>query len=134
MKSLFLAVILTLVFGGLIETNAQQQAQKINVSFGKQKKAARSKITIKFAELVEDARCAEGAQCVWAGNATIKVTVSKPGSAPVTFEANTNTGAKGNVYEGYAINLTNLTPVPSMTARFSQSAYQATFSISRLSR
>jgi hypothetical protein len=133
MKLLFLTLILTLAFGTLVESNAQT-AQKISVLVGKQKKATRSKITVKFAELVEDSRCAEGTQCVWAGNATIKVTVSKPGSAPITFEANTNTGPKGNIYEGYAIYLTSLTPVPNANVRINRNAYTATFSVSRLSR
>ena len=31
--------------------------------------------TIRFAEVVEDSRCPEGAQCVWAGRARIAVTV-----------------------------------------------------------
>lgn len=133
MKSLFLALILTLAFGGLVQTNAQT-AQKINVRVGKQKKATRSKITVKFVSLIEDSRCPDDANCIQAGNARIKVTVSKPGSDPITFEANTNLGEKGNVYEGYAIYLTSLTPIPNANVRINRNAYTATFSISRLSR
>ncbi len=133
MKLLFLALILTLAFGGLVETNAQA-AQKINVLVGKQKKATRSKITVKFVSLIEDSRCPDDANCIHAGNARIKVTVSKPGSRPITFEANTNLGEKGNIYEGYAIYLTNLTPIPSANVRINRNAYTATFSVSRLSR
>ncbi len=133
MKLLFLSFVLTLAFGSLIQTNAQT-AQKINVLVGNQKKAARSQITVKFVSLIEDSRCPDGANCIHAGNARIKVTVSKPGSTPVTFEANTNLGAKGDVYEGYAIYLTNLTPIPRANVRLNRNAYTATFSVSRLSR
>ena len=133
MKSLFLALILTFAFGSLIETNAQT-AQKINVLVGKQKKASRSRITIKFVSLIEDSRCPDKVNCIQAGNARIKVKVSKPGSDPITFEANTNLGEKGNIYEGYAIYLTDLTPVPNANVRLNRNAYTATFSISRLSR
>ncbi len=133
MKLLFLSLVLTLAFGSLIQTNAQT-AQKINVLVGNQKKAARSKITVKFVSLIEDSRCPDDANCIHAGNARIKVTVSKPGSAPVTFEANTNLGAKGDVYEGYAIYLTNLTPIPRANVRLNRNAYTATFSVSRLQR
>ena len=133
MKLLFLSLILTLAFGSLIQTNAQT-AQKINVLVGNQKKASRSQITVKFVSLIEDSRCPDKANCIHAGNARIKVQVSKPGSAPVTFEANTNLGAKGNVYEGYAIYLTNLTPIPRANVRLNRNAYTATFSVSRLSR
>lgn len=133
MKLLFLSLILTLAFGALVQTNAQT-AQKINVLVGKQKKASRSKIAVKFVSLIEDSRCPDDVNCIQAGNARIKVTVSKPGSAPVTFEANTNLGAKGDTYEGYAIYLIDLTPIPSANVRINRNAYAATFSISRLSR
>ncbi len=133
MKLLFLSLILTLAFGSLVQTNAQT-AQTIKVLVGKQKKASHSKITVKFASLIEDSRCPDDANCIQAGNARIKVTVSKPGSNPITFEANTNLGAKGNVYEGYAIYLTSLTPVPKLNVRLNRNAYTATFSVSRLSR
>ena len=133
MKLLFLSLILTLAFGASVQTNAQT-AQKINVLVGKQKKASRSKITVKFVSVIEDSRCPPDVQCIQAGNARIKVKVTKPGSKPMTFEVNTNLGEKGSVYEGYAIYLTDLSPVPETTARFSQNTYKATFSVSRLSR
>ena len=142
MKSLFTALILTLALVGFAQqTNAQDgkkrqaTAQTIsNVPVGKQKKASRSKINIKFVSVVEDSRCPPDVQCIQAGNARIKVTVSRPGSAAKTFEMNTNLGEKGDIYEGYAIYLTNLSPVPETTVRNIQNTYKATFSISRLSR
>ena len=133
MKLLFLSLILTFAFGGFISANAQDGAQKISVRVGKQTKASRSKLTVKFVSLVEDSRCPEGTNCVWAGNAKIKVLVSKGGESN-TFEMNTNLGEKGNVFEGYAIYLTSLTPTPKANVRLNRNAYTATFSISRLSR
>ena len=140
MKSLFTVLILTLAFAGLVQqTNAQDRKQQpaqiiSNVEVGKQKKASRSKINVKFVSVIEDSRCPPDVQCIQAGNARIKVIVSKAGSDPKTFEMNTNLGEKGNIYNGYAIYLTDLSPVPETTARFSQNTYKATFSISRLSR
>ncbi len=144
MKSLFLTLILILTLAGLVQqTNAQEPEERqrekaaeiiTNVRVGKQKKASNSKVTVKFVSLIEDSRCPEGVNCIHAGNARIKVTVSKPGGKPVTFEMNTNLGEKGNVYQGYAIYLTDLKPVPKTKVRLSRNAYTATFSISRLSR
>ena len=142
MKSLFTALILMLAVAGLVQqTNAQNKQQRqetaqiiSSVEVGKQKKASRSKITVKFVSVIEDSRCPPDVQCIQAGNARIKVTVSKAGSDPKTFEMNTNLGEKGNVFNGYAVYLTDLSPVPETTARFSQNTYKATFSISRLSR
>ncbi len=134
MKSLFLALILTLAVAGLTHINAQSKAQSISVRIGKQKKASTSRISVKFVSLVEDSRCPEGTNCVWAGNAKIKIMVSKAGRDPIILEVNTNNGEKGGVYENYAIYLTELTPTPAANVRLNRNAYTATFSITRLSR
>ncbi len=142
MKLLFSALILAFAFAGLVQQTSaqeglqQQEAAQIlaNVRVGKQKKASRSKITVKFVSLIEDSRCPTDAQCIQAGNARIKVQVSKPGSEPVTIEMNTTFGAMGGAYDSYAINLTKLTPVPKSNVRLNRNAYTATFTIRRLSR
>lgn len=133
MKTLFLFLILTLAFGNSAFVNAQQ-SQSIKVLVGKEKKATRSKLTVKFVSLEEDSRCAEGTRCVWAGNARIKVSVKQGSDAEETFEMNTNLGAKGANYGSYAIYLTSLTPTPKANVRINRNAYTATFSVSRLSR
>lgn len=133
MKSLFLALFLMLAFGGLATVEAQTP-QQVKVLVGKQKKASRSKLIIKFDSLVEDSRCAEGTNCVWAGNAKIKVTIKQGDDPSETFEMNTNLGAKGASYGPYAVNLISLTPIPAANVRLNRNAYTATFSISRLTR
>ena len=55
MKTLFLTVILTLVFGSVITANAQTDSA-IKVKVGKQKKFSRSKITVKFVSMEEARR------------------------------------------------------------------------------
>lgn len=130
MKTIILSLILTVVFGSVMIAEAQTKpAMKVRV--GKKVKDSKSKITVKFDSVTEDSRCAEGAQCVWAGNAKVKVTVSQPGVEPFTFEANTNLGAKGETYNGYAIYLDELSPA-SKSGR--KTNYTATFSISRMTR
>ena len=134
MRLLFLGLILALTFGGWSPTNAQQKPESIKVTVSKQKKAPRSKLTVKFVSLIEDSRCAEGTTCVWAGNATIKVSIKRGSDPAETFELNTNEGAKGAAYGPYAINLISLTPTPKDNVRNNRNAYTATFSVSRLSR
>lgn len=133
MKTLFLSLVLTLAFGTLTFVNAQE-SQIIKVVVGKQKKAARSRLTVKFVSLEEDSRCATGTNCVWAGNAKIKVSIKQGGDAAETFEMNTNLGAKGANVGQYAIYLTDLTPTPNASVRINRNAYAATFSISLLTR
>jgi hypothetical protein len=132
MKTIFLTLILMLVFGSVMQLQAQT-SERASVRINKQKKLSKSKLTIKFLELVEDSRCPEGTNCVWAGNAKIKVKItSRRGTE--TFEINTNMGAKGATFDGYAINLESLTPSPKVNARLNRNAYTATFSVKKLTR
>lgn len=130
MKTKFiLALILTLAFGATFALEAQT-VQKQKVQINKQKKFSRSNLTVKFVELVEDSRCPEGTNCIWAGNARIKIEVSK-GRNKKTFEVNTNLGPKGATYDGYQIELVALTPVPRENIRINKNGYVATFTVSR---
>ncbi len=133
MKLLFLALITAFSFGTIFGVNAQKEKQ-ITVRVGKQKREATSKLTLKFVSVVEDSRCPEGVNCVWAGNAKIKVAVIKNGREMKTVELNTNLGAKGDTYEGYAFYLKELTPTPTAKAKTNANDYTALFTISRLTR
>lgn len=133
MKLLFLALITAFSFGTIFGAGAQTEKQ-ITVRVGKQKKEAASKITLKFVSVVEDSRCPEGVTCVWAGNAKIKVAVMQNGREMKTVELNTNLGAKGDTYEGYAFYLKELTPTPNAKNKPNTNSYTATFTISRLTR
>ena len=129
---LILALLLTFIFGAIQTIEAQNREQQ-KVQINKQKKFSRSNLTIKFVSLIEDSRCPEGTNCVWAGNAQIKIEVSKSGKKEI-FEVNTNLGPKGATYNGYAIELISLTPVPKENIRINRNGYMATFVISRLTR
>lgn len=134
MKTKFILVlILSLAFGAFLTVEAQtKERQKIQIN--KQKKFSRSNLTVRFVSLEEDSRCPEGTNCVWAGNAKIKVEISRNGRNKQTFEMNTNTGAKGASYGGYAIELISLTPIPKENIRINRNSYIATFAVSRLMR
>jgi hypothetical protein len=116
-----------------VQTVAAQKAQQFSLRVNKQKTVTKEKMTIKFLSLEEDSRCAEGLQCVWAGNARIKIQVTgRRGSE--TFEINTNTGARGAAFNGYAITLDSLTPTPKANIRIDKNGYTATFTVRKLSR
>ena len=114
-------------------STAAQTPQTVTVKAGKQKSASKSKLKIKFVSVIEDSRCPENVQCVWAGNAKIKVIVtSERGSE--TFEMNTGMGPQGNQFDGWAITLESLTPTPRAGSKTAAKAYIAKFTITRLQR
>ncbi|MEO6588136.1 MAG: hypothetical protein ABIP06_02300 [Pyrinomonadaceae bacterium] len=130
---LFLLLVLMLAFSGLFAAQAQtRQEQKVQIH--KQKNFSRSKLTVRFVSLVEDSRCPKGTQCIWAGNAKIKIEVSNRGRNKEMFEINTNTGAKGATYDRYQIELLDLIPVPASNVRINKNGYVATLAVTRLTR
>ncbi|MGI8788733.1 MAG: hypothetical protein ACR2HG_13340 [Pyrinomonadaceae bacterium] len=134
MKKLILTLILTFALGGFMQTEAQTN-KEFKLLAGKQRAVSGTNLTIKFVSLIEDSRCPEGVNCIWAGNARIKVQVKSPKSGGwQTFEMNTNAGPKGDTLDGYAINLVSLTPTPKANTKIDGDCYTATFSVSRLTR
>jgi hypothetical protein len=49
-----------------------------------------SGITIRFEDVLEDSRCPEDVNCVWAGNAKVSLTVTRTGKEPARVTLNTN--------------------------------------------
>lgn len=131
MKAIFLTLILTLVFGSIVSA---QSNGTLKVRVNQQKTHARSKLKIQFVALVEDSRCPVGAQCVWAGNAKIRVKITDARGRSETVEMNTNMGARGASFGGYAVNLVDVAPRPAENVRLNRNAYTATFEINRLTR
>ncbi|HEY0429870.1 MAG TPA: hypothetical protein VGC76_18955 [Pyrinomonadaceae bacterium] len=133
MKTIFLALILTFAFGSFQFAEAQANEQ-VKVRVNQQKTASSSKLKIKFVSLVEDSRCPEGTQCVWAGNAKIKVQITTRRGETKMVELNTNKGAKGESIGGYSVMLESVTPAPKENIRIDRNGYTATFSVTKLKR
>lgn len=133
MKMLILTLLMTFAFGALMTVQGQDKTEEVKIQVGEQKAVTEDKIKIKFVSLVEDSRCPEGANCVWAGNARIKVEISC-NNRTEEFEINTNLGPKGAAFDGYAINLVSLTPEPKVDVEVAATDYFATFEIRRLTR
>jgi hypothetical protein len=129
-----LFLILALLAVVMVSSAYSYTPETISVKAGKQAVAKRSKLKIKFISVVEDSRCPNGAQCVWAGNAKIKVEISVPKGEKKTVEINTGTGPKGDQVGGYAVTLDSLTPYPNANKPTDPKKYSAKFSIVRLQR
>src|SRR5262245_61278798 len=67
-------------------------------------------LAVVFESVLEDSRCPEGVDCVWSGNAKIKVRSSKQKQTPAAIELNTNVGPKSSSYLDYEIKLVALKP------------------------
>lgn len=131
MKGLIVFLLLVLAIGVLPAT-AAGHGETLRVQINKEKRFPKNKLTIRFVELVEDSRCPTDTNCIWAGNAKIKVRVTKNGrSHDLTLE--TNGPQSSATAEGYSIKLVGLTPSPRSNIRINRNGYVATLEAVKLS-
>ncbi len=147
-KSIFLVlVMLAVAVGGFAQTRKKHSKTKrkpvpvkhsktsmngeMTLKINEQTTDETSGITVKFVELVEDSRCPEGVNCIWAGNAKVKISVSKNGANGQTIELNTNLQPRSVVYEGLTITLSDVTPHPKNNIKINRSEIAATLNITK---
>ena len=109
MKTLILALVV--ILGTTVVASAQKS---VTLRHGQQKTAGSTHLIIKFVSVVEDSRCPTDANCVWAGNAKIKILVKDPKGRSREFELNSNLADKTALFGGYEIGMTKLVPHPTM--------------------
>jgi predicted small secreted protein len=92
-------------------------------------------ITLLFAGVPEDSRCAADVVCVWEGNAVVALTATAGGSEEA-IELNTSAspavGPRQVVVDGYAVELLQLDPTPLSDHPIPGWTYRATLKVSRV--
>ena len=132
MKGLIVSLMMLLALGVLPAT-AAKRPETMRVQINKEKRFAKGRLSIRFVELVEDSRCPTDTNCIWAGNAKIRIRVAGYGrSQELTLD--TNGQHQAATAEGYSIKLISLTPAPRSNIRINRNGYVATFEAVKLSR
>ncbi|KXJ98567.1 MAG: hypothetical protein UZ17_ACD001002636 [Acidobacteria bacterium OLB17] len=130
MKLAVLAVISALFFTMSITAQAPET---VSIKAGQRKSAVKGRLKIKFLSVEEDSRCPEGANCIWAGNAKIKIAVSGMYETK-TFELNTNMAPQSVTMDCWAIEIESLLPAKDAEKATDQKDYVAKLKITRLQR
>ncbi|HJS52254.1 MAG TPA: hypothetical protein VJ781_10175 [Pyrinomonadaceae bacterium] len=129
MKLLTIGALLTITTGSYFGTAEQDKSFTLKVE--QEKVVPGTRIKVKFIELIEDSRCPTDVQCVWAGNAKIKLRFSK-GSSEETVELNTFVKPKSVEFGGHSFTLMGLAPRPRSNVRISRLGYTAALAAKRL--
>jgi hypothetical protein len=130
MKGFIFATVL-IFFGGVLSgINAQaigrgQTSILFELKPGQTRNIPGSKAKIKFVNVMEDSRCPEGTNCIWAGNARLKFRVSD-GRKTKIFDLNTDKGSTDFSFDGYQIRLVKLSPKTKDGAHARSRGYVAT--------
>lgn len=128
MRKLTIGSVLTLLAFAAMPVYAKR-SQDVKVQINKS--VTSGSLKIEFVELVEDSRCPADAQCIWAGNAKIKVRVSFRDGRARDYELNTSTSPQSVKVGRYDIRLTGLTQPPTDNETDQKNGYIATFSLTK---
>lgn len=90
--------------------------------------ADNGELRVAFDAVTEDSRCPSDVQCVWAGNAGIRLTVSIGNDTEVAI-VNSTLNPQQAAFFGYSIGFRELTPYPVAQVPTDRDSYVATISI-----
>lgn len=105
--------------------------QNFELGYGEQATIESENLTITFTKILEDSRCPTGVQCIWAGNARIKLKLEQPSAGAAFIELNTSERYESrSAYLTYTIELLQLMPYPDASQPMEASAYCAVITVS----
>lgn len=129
MKKLTACLLFMIVAGAAIPAFAKRH-HDVKVGINKEVEA-KGGYTVAFVELIEDSRCPVDVECIWAGNARIKIRVTKNGRSKL-FDLNTMERDAVPEYGGYRFRLTALMPELRSNVRINRNAYEATIEMTKV--
>ncbi len=106
--------------------------QPVDVRVGLTVEVSGEPITITFEQVTEDSRCPTGVNCVWEGDAVVRLRAEAPQAERATLDLHTHaTRLREADYRGYRVRLTQLAPWPKDGSRISPDQYVATIVVLR---
>src|SRR5262249_12271428 len=131
MKGVLVSLVFTLFIAFVPAVNGQSWQKTVSIAKGHEKAIQRSGTKIKFLDVVEDSRCPVDVNCVWAGNAKVKVEVRSGRGRSRIFELNSALAPTVISYAGYDFRLVNLMPALRSNVRINPDKYVATIEVKR---
>ena len=107
--------------------------QTVHMRVGQEVTVDARRLRIRFIAVSEDSRCPEGVQCIWAGNARVRLKLGGAKNRAVTVELGTMTGAREITYANYTVKLSNLAPRPVRDRQPTPREYVATLVVTKKS-
>jgi len=84
-----------------------------------------------FDQVLSDSRCPTGAQCIVAGEATVRIWLVKAPRGRENVELKTTTSASQATYDTYRVSLVTVTPSPEVGRTIQPSDYVVTMLVTR---
>lgn len=109
-----------------------QTGREFDIAVGQTVEVQGTPMTIRFSGVAEDSRCPVDVQCVWAGNAVVRLTITTSGGTSTDASLNTTLDPKSAMASGYTIRLAALKPAPRSGTKIPATSYLATLEVRTL--
>lgn len=133
MKRVFISILFSILVASLPVFARQPGDKRISLVVNQEKVVPVFGMKIKFLGVIEDSRCPEGRQCVWAGNAKVRIAVWTGRQRQLVLEVNSGLQPQVVNYGRYEIRLAALDPKPTAdNGKPYKGGFEATFTVRRL--
>lgn len=106
-----------------------QPGRQFELAVGQEAQIQGSAVSVRFSGVGEDSRCGTDVQCIWAGNAVVRLTLSSSATTPSESALNTGLEPRQTPYAGFTIRLVGLKPAPKAGRTIPQTDYVATLEV-----
>lgn len=106
-----------------------QPGRQFNLAVGQEAQIQGSAVSIRFSGVGEDSRCGTDVQCIWTGNAVVRLILSSSATTPDESHLNTGLEPRQTPYAGYTIRLVALNPAPKSGKQIAQTEYVVTLEV-----
>jgi Zn finger protein HypA/HybF involved in hydrogenase expression len=122
-------------FAGSSEPKSVALEESFQLKVGECARIEAEALEIGFEEVSSDSRCPKGEQCIWEGDATVRVWLRKASETRETLELHTSPREQSErsepSYGSYGVELERLDPYPISGKTIPQEDYQATLQVTR---
>ncbi len=104
-----------------------EAGREFKLGVGQEARVRGTTVVMLFAGVSEDSRCPKDVQCVWAGNAKLRLRWSGASGGATEVQVNTGVEPRNASYAGYRVRIVAIEPVPVSTRTIPVRDYLATF-------
>lgn len=132
MNKIILVVFVAAIFTFMTFGANEENPGKIDLKIGETKAVDDAGYSLRFLEVVEDSRCPEGVDCIWAGRAVVKIVLIKEDQSLAEFDLEDSGDKNTSESDGFQFKLVSLVPKPTAYGQPKQDEYIASISIEKL--
>ena len=89
------------------------------------------RLQIRFERVVSDSRCPKDAQCVWAGEAVIRLTATLPDASNKSIDVKASPTDTGTAVGSFRVSVNDLQPLPTVNGAVREADYRLTLTVAK---